>query len=157
MKKIVSILIICISVFGLCFPFLRDGYFFVDSIPWVFGFMFYPLIILMLAVYENIFSPPWFNLVVTPIIFIYYLWLLISAIGLLTHKRWGYSFIIVFLTLNFFIGVLLLIISKFFLWIPFYVIFYSILFAIFYKKFGKQNSETNSGQNSRDTVSNSHK
>ena len=133
--KAFGILSIILGVLGIVALFFSDLFIFIDVIPWVLSIFVYPLIVLYLTIYTNYYSPPWAHFVAFPISHVYCLLLLISGIGLLKFRQWGYFLIIMLILLNFVFGMALSILaSEGIIGIPFYIVLYSLCLWFFMRK-----------------------
>ena len=131
--KIAGILIIIIGSTGIIFSLFRNAFMFIDFIPWIIGFLIYPLTVSLLIIYENLFSPDWFNYFAYSIIYLYYSSLLILGVGLLHHKGWAYCLAKFFILFNLFIGIILALLAKFIIMIPLYILLYGFALSFFFR------------------------
>jgi len=136
-SRLFGILIIILSSIGILVPFFKDLDIFIDGMPWMIGFIIYPLPILLLSIYEGYATPLsdfCFFISGRTIILIYYLLLLITGIYLIKSKQWAKKLFIKFIIINMILGAALSILLKFTLIIPIYILIYGLLLWRFTKE-----------------------
>lgn len=134
-SKLIGFIVLILSSFILLLLALFKIHILIDIFPFVFNIIIYPLPTLLLVLYESSYQLPLSNFAFFIIgylsIFIFYFLFFISGISIIKTNNGRIKMFTVLTILNVIFGITLLLISKFIIAIPFYIVLYGLfLFSI---------------------------